>query len=112
MSRLAPVTKVPVRQVSERAVESHLVKGVRARGGVVDKTAAIGRRGFFDRVMVLPGGQVWFVELKRPKGGKLSPHQARRHEDYGAVGANVAVLASKDEVDAFLARLDGTSSAS
>jgi len=52
----------------EAAIETELIMRVRALGGIAEKTTVIGRRGFFDRVVVLPGGRVVFVECKRPKG--------------------------------------------
>lgn len=97
--------KLPSRPVSEATVEKHLVDGIKARGGLADKTTAIGRRGYFDRVVVV-GSRVVFVELKRPKGGRLSPHQQQRHDQYRAAGATVAILRSVDEVDKFLRWLD------
>lgn len=97
--------KLPPRPVSEATVEKHLVEGIKARGGLADKTTALGRRGYFDRVVVL-GYRVVFVELKRPKGGRLSPHQKQRHEQYRAAGATIATLHSIAEVDNFLHWLD------
>lgn len=96
------------RQVSplESAVEIRLVAGIRARGGFSEKVRAPGRRGFFDRLVVMPGGRVVFVELKRPRGGRLSPHQTERIRTYQKLGCEVFVLRSAEEVDAFLSRLD------
>ena len=34
-----------------------------------------GWRGVPDRILLFPGGRVYFVELKRPKGGKVDPLQ-------------------------------------
>ena len=58
-------------RVKESVVETELVKRVRAIGGICEKTRVIGRRGLLDRVVVLPGNRVVFVELKRPVGGRL-----------------------------------------
>ena len=33
------------------------------------------QRGVSDRIACLPNGDTWFVELKRPKGGFMSPMQ-------------------------------------
>jgi hypothetical protein len=82
------------------------VKGIRERHGVCDKVTSLGRRGFFDRIAVLPGGRVFFVELKRPKGGRLSPHQRDRHDDYALCGAVVVVLHSREQVDHFFRAVD------
>ena len=45
----------------EAAVERELVRRVRALGGLCEKVRVAGRRGFFDRLVVLPG-RVIFVE--------------------------------------------------
>ena len=50
--------------------------------------------------------RVFFCELKRPKGGRLTPHQKQRHDQYRAAGASVIVLRSVEEVETFLRWLD------
>ena len=86
----------------ESSVERELRLRVEALGGLCIKVTAIGRRGFFDRVVVLPGGKVWFVELKRPKGGRLSPHQRWHLDEFSARGAMVALVRSSDDIDRLL----------
>jgi hypothetical protein len=86
----------------EAAIETELIMRVRALGGIAEKTTVIGRRGFFDRVVVLPGGRVVFVECKRPKGGRLSPHQILRIHQYRQLGAEVAVVAYSEDIDRLL----------
>jgi Holliday junction resolvase len=48
----------------ERDIEKHLVRRVAEHGGVAYKFVSPGRVGVADRIVVLPGGVVWFVELK------------------------------------------------
>jgi len=86
----------------ESAIETELVMRVRAAGGIAEKTTVIGRRGFFDRVIVLPGGRVIFCELKRPSGGRVSIHQMQRHRIYSALGAVVAIVRTSADIDALL----------
>jgi hypothetical protein len=86
----------------ESAIETELVMRVRGMGGICEKVTTIGRRGFFDRVVVLAGGRVVFVECKRPKGGRLSAHQIERHRRYKALGAVVAVVLNSADIDALL----------
>ena len=50
----------------ESAVEQNVVRQVKALGGVAWKWVSPGRLGVPDRVCILPGGRVIFVELKRP----------------------------------------------
>ena len=56
----------------EKHIEAHLVKRVKALGGIAYKWR--GHGGAADRIVVLPGGVVWFVEVKTI-GGRLSPLQ-------------------------------------
>lgn len=108
----------------EADVEDYLVREVRALGGVAEKTTVLGQRGYFDRVVVLPpsvasvrvrewmgdGGllthkaRTIFVELKRPRGGRHAEHQRDFAERYRAVGAEVALISTKAQVDALLAK--------
>jgi len=87
-----------VKGVRENVVEEELVRRVRAIGGIAEKTTVIGRRGFFDRVVVLPGGRVIFCECKRPKGGRLSPHQMQRIRQFEMLGAVVAIVSNSEDI--------------
>ena len=89
---------MPVKGVKENTIEEELVRRVRAIGGIAEKTTVIGRRGFFDRVVVLPGGRVIFVECKRPIGGRLSPHQMQRIRQFEMLGAVVAVVSNSEDI--------------
>ena len=89
---------MPVKGVKENVVEEELVRRVRAIGGIAEKTTVIGRRGFFDRIVVLPGGRVIFCECKRPIGGRLSPHQMQRIRQFEALGAVVAIVSNSEDI--------------
>lgn len=52
----------------EADLERSVVQYVESIGGRALKLAIAGVRGFPDRTLLLPGGRVIFVELKRPKG--------------------------------------------
>jgi hypothetical protein len=91
-----------VERILESAIERELRLRVEALGGLCIKVKAIGRRGFFDRIVVLPGGRVWFVELKRPKGGRLSPHQVWHLGEFSRLGAVAVVVKSTADIDRLL----------
>ena len=59
----------------EKDIEKKLVEKVRRRGGLCLKWVCPGWAGVPDRIILLPGGKIVFVELKRPKGGVLSSRQ-------------------------------------
>ena len=92
-----------VNRIKESVVESELVRRVVAVGGTADKVTIIGSRGYFDRLIVLPGGRVVFAECKRPRGGILSRHQMLRAQRYRALGAEVALVKNFEDIDTLLA---------
>ena len=90
--------------MKEKDVEKYLREQVRAAGGRAYKFVSPGNDGVPDRVVCMPDGKVFFVELKAP-GGKttaLQDLQIRRLLD---LGCSVHVLDNKERVDAFLERV-------
>lgn len=59
----------------EKEIEATLRKQVENAGGWCLKWTCPGWAGIPDRIVLLPGGVVIFVETKRPRGGKLSARQ-------------------------------------
>lgn len=59
----------------EKDIERALGRKVKKHGGYCLKWVSPGQAGVPDRIVVLPGGRVVFVETKRPKGGILSERQ-------------------------------------
>lgn len=59
----------------EKDLEAKLRKEIQKRGGLCLKWVCPGWSGVPDRIVLLPGGHVYFVEMKRPKGGRLSAMQ-------------------------------------
>ena len=86
----------------EAKVENRLREGVKARGGVAVKFSAPGYRAWPDRLVLMPGGQIYFVELKAPKK-KPTKQQLIRHRQIEDLGFYVTVLDSAEAVDYFLA---------
>ena len=86
----------------ESVIERALVARVRALGGVADKVQVIGRRGFPDRLIVLPGGRIILVECKRPRGGRLSVHQIKYREIYAKLGVIIELVATLADIDRLL----------
>lgn len=88
----------------ERQIEAYLVKRVKELGGIAYKFVSPAHRGVSDRIVVLPGGGVVFVELKTETGA-LSPLQEQFAKDMTRLGQNYIVLRSKEEVDAFISAI-------
>lgn len=61
--------------MTEKDVERKLVEIVTSRHGLCLKWVCPGNAGVPDRIVLLPGGRIHFVELKRPKGGRIAPLQ-------------------------------------
>lgn len=59
----------------EKEIEKKLRKIVERHGGKCLKWVCPGWRGVPDRIVLMPGGRVMFVETKRPKGGVYSALQ-------------------------------------
>ena len=85
----------------ERDIERYLVRRTIEQGGVAYKWVSPGRVGVADRIVLLPGGVVWFVELKTVKGC-LSPWQKLFAAEMRRMGMNYIVIRSKEEVDAWI----------
>lgn len=75
----------------EKAIEQQLIRAVKAAGGIAYKFVSPGRLGVPDRLVVLPGGRIVFVECKAP-GQKARPSQRREHDRLRALGCEVIVL--------------------
>jgi len=54
----------------EDAIENRICKYAEGLGGLALKLVLASERGFPDRTILLPGGVVIFVEVKRPKQAK------------------------------------------
>lgn len=79
----------------ESIIEKHLVAEVKKAGGIAYKFVSPGRRSVPDRLVLLPGGHLVFVECKAP-GKEPRADQLREHERLRALGFTVVVLASKN----------------
>lgn len=73
----------------EKDIEQKLRTRVEALGGRCLKWTCPGWRGVPDRIVLFPLGRVYFVETKRPKGGKLSPLQKKWREWLTGLGFHV-----------------------
>ena len=87
--------------VREATVERKLVEGCRKAGAHAWKFVSPGRAGVPDRIVLLPGGRVIFVELKTTRG-KPTELQKRTHAQLRELGMDVRVLHGPLEVGEFL----------
>lgn len=91
--------------MGEKTIESNLVRGIKRRGGICIKFPAMYISGFPDRMVLMPGGLIWFVELKLERK-KPTVLQDSVHKLLRGLGFDVFVLAGKAEVANFLNMVD------
>lgn len=90
----------------ERSAEAKFRDGVKHRlHGLAIKLIS-GVSGIPDRLAILPGGRVVFVELKRESGGVLSEIQKVQHDRLRAKGHEVVVLSGTTEVQQWLDHME------
>lgn len=89
---------------SEKRVEALLVSGVKRMGGLAYKFVSPGNSGVPDRIILMPGGKIYFVELKR-EDGQLTNLQKRQINRIQKLDCQVDVLHGMVEVSNFLLRL-------
>ena len=89
----------------ERTIEQKLAARARAMGGIAPKFTSPGFDGMPDRLVLLPGGRMGFVELKAP-GRKPRPLQLVRHRLLRRLGFKVFVIDEINQIDSVLEEID------
>lgn len=85
----------------ERQIEIKLRDAVKARGGLALKFVSPGTAGVPDRIVLIPDGRLFFVELKAP-GKHLSPKQVKMAAVLEKLGHKVRVIDSNQQVKEFV----------
>ena len=87
--------------MEEQKIERYLKKQVELIGGKAYKFVSPGVTGVPDRIVILPPGRIFFIELKEP-GENLRKLQKVRLEQLKKLGCNTLVIDSKEKVDMFI----------
>lgn len=85
----------------EKEIEQKLRRMVEHHGGLCLKWVCPGWSGVPDRIVLLPGARIVFVETKRSKGGKLSPLQKKWAEWLKALGFTVTTVWNEKDLKLF-----------
>lgn len=91
----------------ESVIESRLRQEAKKRGGMALKFVSPGMNGVPDRIVLLPGGKMAFVELKAP--GKVPRAlQEKRIRQLRRLGFSVYVLDGTERIGGILDEIQGT----
>jgi len=84
------------RILKEKIIEKKFVKAVKEAGGIAPKLICLGFDGMPDRIVLLPGGCMGYIEVKVP--GKVPrPLQEARHQVLRHLGFLIYVLDDKQQ---------------
>lgn len=85
----------------EIKIEEYLKREIEKLGGLCVKFIPTFFNGFPDRILLLPGGRIWFVETKAP-GKKAGALQRIVHGMLTSRGFKVFILDSYEKIDKFI----------
>jgi len=94
-----------IKKMQEKAIEIFLIQQVKRRNGLAIKLNSTSLSGLPDRLVLLPQGLIFFVELKSPTG-RLRPTQKVLHRVLKNLGFTVYVINSKTKVKEVLKTYD------
>lgn len=84
----------------EKTIEDYLISKVTGLGGMALKLNSSSGSGLPDRMVLMPRGKIYFVELKAP-GRKPRPIQEAMHYVLRNMGFKVFVIDTKEKVGVF-----------
>lgn len=100
-SNIIPMRPAATVRELEASLEAYFYRQVRLRlGGRVEKIAPT-TKGLPDRLVLLPGGRIYLVELKAVDG-RTSAAQDLFHERAAELGTRVQLLVGRHGVDRWL----------
>lgn len=91
----------------EKTIEQKFRAAVKVAGGLAVKFTSPGFDGVPDRLALLPGGRMAFVEVKAP-GKKPRPLQLARHRQLRQLGFRVYVLDDESQIGGIIDEIQST----
>lgn len=92
---------------SEKQIEKKFREQIKNIGGMALKFVSPGCSGVPDRLVFLPEGRIFLVELKKP-GGKLTPLQEKMKKKFEEMGFKFYVIDSYELVEEFINEVSTT----
>ena len=92
--------------MSEKDIERKFVLTVKKEGGIAPKFVSPGFDGMPDRIVMMPGGRIGFVEVK-DTGKKPRPLQVARHRLLAGLGFRVFVLDRQEQIPDIILTIGG-----
>ena len=87
--------------MQEKEVEKYLRDQIEKMGGMCLKFISPGNAGVPDRIVLLPGGRVWFIEIKTDKG-RVRPLQRWWQRRLRDVGIPSRIIKGRTEAEVFI----------
>lgn len=87
--------------MNEKLLEKKLREKIKELGGIALKFYSMSFTGLPDRIVLMPGGRVWFAEIKTT-GQKLKPRQLAVIELFRKLGFSYHVIDRQEALDFFL----------
>lgn len=85
----------------EKHIEQKFKKAVENAGGICLKLDPTTLVGIPDRLAILPGNHIAFIELKAP-GKQPRPIQVHRHNQLRAIGCMVRILDNPNDIESLI----------
>ena len=90
--------------LTEKQIETRFCKAVKKIGGMALKFSAQFKAGVPDRIVLMPEGKIYFVELKR-ENGAVSEIQKYVFKEFEELGFPVHVISSAKMIEEFIAEV-------
>lgn len=95
----------------EKDIEKMMRKKIEQMGGQFLKFTSPGNNGVPDRIAILPGGRIWFVELK-DDGGQVRKIQERWKRELCDLGCRAVIIEGEQQAKEWLAEREAEWSSS